>query len=189
MKPNPFGIIFGWAFMLLASHAFGQGTLPDGYPEQFVDHGPDGFLMLFWIMAFVFMVVCCVAVGVGLAVGLVILAGFAAMFGAGGMIASLVGGLTSRKPRVGWRIFSMWMHAGLLTLAGIGIGGFVVPFFWPGQPTLPTAAMGAAVGLVAGVIWGWLLALGVERCGGIIKEAILPGLKLKAESDKLAIED
>ena len=209
MKPGRFWIIFGWAFLLLALHAFGQGGPPDGYTDEFVDHGPDAFNMMFLLMFLVFIAVCCVLIGIGLAIGLALLAGLAVMLGAGGMMfgvggvaASLAGGIASRRPKVGWRIFSMWMHAGLMTLAGAGIGGvvgLVLPHVWldgssPMQSALAglisglplqTTVLGGLAGLIAGLLWGWLLALGVERCGGSLKAAILPRLGLKAGSDKL----
>ena len=72
-----------------------------------------------------------VLIGLGLALGLAIIVGLAAMFGAGGAVTSLVGFATTRKPQVGWRIFSMWMHAGFMLMAGAGIGGFIVPMIWP----------------------------------------------------------
>lgn len=174
--------------LLVASVAFGQGALPDHYPDDFVDHGPDGLNMIFWMVMLVFIALCCVLVGVGIALGVAILVGLAVvlgaggmLFGAGGMLASVAGGIASRKPRVGWRIFSMWMHAGFMMLAGTGIGGFVIPFLWSDHYVLSTAVLGALTGLGVGLLWGWLLALGVERCGGFLKKSILPHLGAKPE--------
>lgn len=163
--------------------AFGQDVLPDDYIED----APWGLMgnLVAWIIMLIIVVIFCLLIGLGIALGLAILAGLAIMFGAGGMVASVAGGFASRKPQVGWRIFSMWMHAGFMMLAGAGIGGFLLPLIQPERAVWPSAALGALVGLGTGLLWGWLLALGVERCGGFLKAAILPRLKLKAESDKL----
>lgn len=139
------------------------------------------------MMFLVLTAICCVLIGIGMVLGVALLIGLTIMLGAGGVIfgtggvaASLAGGIASRKPRVGWRIFSMWMHAGFMTLAGAGIGGFMIPYLYAEHPTLLSASfiglitgvsfhaglLGAVAGLVTGLTWGWLLALGLERCGG-----------------------
>jgi hypothetical protein len=159
---------------LLASTAFGHDSLPvdDGYIED----APFGLMgsLFAWIIMIIFVFIFCVLIGLGLALGLAILAGLAAMFGAGGMVTSLLGFAATRKPKVGWRIFSMWMHAGFMLIAGAGIGGFVVPMIWPSAATWPSAGMGALAGLGTGIAWGWILALAVERTLGLLKETILP---------------
>ncbi|WP_146851008.1 hypothetical protein [Brevifollis gellanilyticus] len=186
MRSSRFWIIFGWAMMVLTMHAFGQTDTPDDYIED----APWGLMgnLVVWVMMLFFVVLFCLLIGLGIALGLAILAGLAAMFGAGGVVTSLFGLAATRKPQVGWRIFSMWMHGGFMMLAGAGIGGFIAPMIWPDSATLPSAILGALAGLGAGMLWGWLLALGVERSLGFLKEALLPRLKLKAESDKQAVE-
>lgn len=204
MKLSRYWIILGWVFMLLTFHAFGQGGTPDDYPDEFVDEGFDGiFNVIFVGLFFVFIAACCVLIGIGIVLSLAILVGLAVMlgaggvmFGAGGVVASLAGGIASRRPKVGWRIFSMWMHAGFMMLVGAGIGGFVFPYLYADHSTFVAASfiglitgtsldaviLGAALGFVTGLVWGWLLALGMEKCGGFLKEVILCRLKLKAES-------
>lgn len=177
--------------LLLITHvALSQGALPDDYPDGYVEDAPFGLAgsLVVWGIMLIIIVICCLLIGLGLALGLAILAGLAVMFGAGGMVASLAGGIASRKPRVGWRIFSMWMHAGFMMLAGTGIGGFLIPFLWSDHYVLSTAVLGALTGLGVGLLWGWLLALGVERCGDFLKDIIVPRLRLKAVGDKQDIE-
>lgn len=196
MRLYRFWIIWGWAIMLLTLYALGQGGAPDDYPDEFVDDGFGGvFNVIFLVMFFAFIAACCVLIGIGIVLGLAILAGLAAMlgaggvvFGAGGVVASLAGGIVSRKPKVGWRIFSMWMHAGFMMLVGACIGGFVFPYlyadhfsFWAASfiglitgVSLETSILGAGVGFVTGLIWGWLLALGTEKCGGFLKQTVQP---------------
>lgn len=166
---------------MLAFHALGQ----DSHPDDYIEDAPWGLMgnMAAWVVMIIVVAIFCLLIGLGLALGLAILAGLAAMFGAGGIVASLSAGIASRKPKVGWRIFSMWMHAGFMMLAGAGLAGFLMPMIQPERAALPSASLGAIIGLGAGMLWGWLLALGVERCGGFLKDTLLSRPHLKEESD------
>jgi hypothetical protein len=112
---------------VLASTAFGHESLPAD--EAYIEDAPFGLMgsLVLWGFMLGFVVLLCLLIGQGFALGLVIIVGLAAMFGAGGVVTSLVGFATTRKPQVGWRIFSMWMHAGFMLMAGVGIGGFIAP--------------------------------------------------------------
>lgn len=162
---------------LLTSTAFGHDSLPvdDGYIED----APFGLMgnLFAWIIMIILVVIFCLLIGLGLALGLVILVGLAAMFGAGGVITSLLGLAATRRPQVGWRIFSIWMHAGFMLMAGAGIGGFVVPMIRPDASPWPVAGLGALAGAATGILWGWGLALAVERSLELLKETILPLLE------------
>ena len=159
---------------LLASTVFGHDSLPvsDGYIED----APFGLMgnLFAWLIMIILVFIFCLLIGLGLALGLAILAGLAAMFGAGGLVTSLFGFAATRRPKVGWRILSMRMHAGFMLIAGAGIGGFVVPMIWPSAATWPSAGIGALAGLVSGIAWEWILALAVERTLLLLKETILP---------------
>ncbi|MEQ1751246.1 MAG: hypothetical protein ABL974_17595 [Prosthecobacter sp.] len=163
---------------LLASAALGYDSLPvdDGYIED----APFGLMgnlfawLIMIILVFIFCLLFCLVIGLGLALGLAVLAGLAAMFGAGGLVTSLLGFAATRRPQVGWRIFSMWMHAGFMLIAGAGIGGFIAPMIWPSTAAWPSAGMGAFAGLGTGIAWGWIIAIAVERTLGLLKETILP---------------
>ncbi len=157
---------------LLVNMALGQEGLHDGYVED----APFGLMgsLVIWAFMLVFVVIFCLLIGLGIALGLVILAGLAAMFGAGGVVTSLFGFATTRKPQVGWRIFSMWMHGGFMLMAGAGIGGFIVPMIWPEIAPWSAAGMGAIAGFGTGIAWGWFLAITVERSISFLKETILP---------------
>lgn len=162
---------------LLASTVFGHDSLPvdDGYIED----APFGLMghLFAWIIMILLVVIFCLLIGLGLALGLVILVGLAAMFGAGGLVTSLLGLAATRRPQVGWRIFSMWMHAGFMLMAGAGIGGFAVPMIWPDTAIWPSVGLGALAGAATGILWGWGLALAVERSLGLLKKTILPLLE------------
>lgn len=162
---------------LMASTAFGHDTLPtdDGYIED----APFGLMghAFAWLIMIIIVIIFCLLIGLGLALGLVILVGLAAIFGAGGVITSLLGLAATRKPQVGWRIFSIWMHAGFMLLAGAGIGGFVVPMIWPNAVPWSAAGLGSLAGAATGILWGWGLALAVELSLGYLKETILPLLE------------
>lgn len=157
---------------LLVNMAFGQEGPHDGYIED----APFGLMgsLVVWAFMLVFVVILCLLIGLGLALGLAITAGLAAMFGAGGVVTSLVGFATTRRPQVGWRIFSMWMHAGFMLVVGAGIGGFIVPMVWPDADPWPAAGMGALAGFGTGTAWGWVLAIAVERSLSVLKEMIRP---------------
>jgi hypothetical protein len=163
---------------LLVNMALGQESLPDDYIED----APFGLMgsLVIWAFMLGLLVICCLLIGLGLALGLAIIVGLAAMFGAGGAVTSLVGFATTRKPQVGWRIFSMWMHAGFMLMAGAGIGGFIVPMIWPEIALWSAAGMGALAGLGTGIAWGWLLAIAVERSMSFRKETIQPLLARKS---------
>jgi len=165
---------------ILASAALGHESMlvDDSYIED-APFGPMGSLVI-WAFMLVFVVILCLLIGLGLALGLVILAGLAAMFGAGGVVTSLVGFATTRKPQVGWRIFSMWMHAGFMLMAGAGIGGFIVPMIRPEIAPWSAAGTGALAGLGTGITWGWVLAIAVERSMSFLKETIQPLLARKS---------
>lgn len=165
---------------LLVSTVFGQEPLPmdDGYVED----APFGLMgsLVIWAFMLVVVVLLGLLIGLGLALGLAIIAGLAAMFGAGGVVTSLVGMAATRRPQVGWRIFSMWMHAGFMLMAGAGIGGFIVPMIRPDAAPWPAAGMGALAGLGTGIAWGWVLAIAVERSMSFLKETIQPLLTRKS---------
>ena len=169
---------------LLVSTASGHDSLPvdDGYIED----APFGLMgsLVVWAFMLVLVVICCLLIGLGLALGLVILVGLAAMFGAGGVITSLLGLAATRRPQVGWRIFSIWMHAGFMLMTGAGIGGFVVPMIWPDAATWPSVGLGALAGAATGSLWGWGLALAVECSMSYLKETIQPLLNPKPAGDK-----
>lgn len=157
---------------LLMRVALGQEGLPDHHMED-APFGLMGSLVL-WGFMLGFVVLLCLLIGLGFALGLVIIVGLAAMFGAGGVVTSLVGFATTRKPQVGWRIFSMWMHAGFMLMAGAGIGGFIAPMIWPDTAPWPAAGMGALAGLGTGIAWGWVLAIAVERSMSFLKQTVQP---------------
>lgn len=159
------------AFFLL-TFALVLKILPDGYVED----APFGLMGSFvvWAIMLLLVVLFCLLIGLGLALGVVIIAGLSAMFGAGGVVTSLFGFAATRRPQVGWRIFSIWMHAGFMLLAGAGIGGFIAPMIWPDAAPWPAAGMGALAGLSTGIAWGWVLAVAVERSMIFLKEAIQP---------------
>ncbi|MEZ5387750.1 MAG: hypothetical protein R3F13_19760 [Prosthecobacter sp.] len=159
------------AFFLL-TFALGQESLPDGYVED----APFGLMgsLVVWAIMLLLVVLLCLLIGLSLALGLAIIAGLAAMFGAGGVVTSLFGLAATRRPQVGWRIFSIWMHAGFMLMAGAGIGGFIAPMIWPDAAPWPAAGMGALAGLGTGIAWGWVLALAVERSMIFLKESIHP---------------
>ena len=169
---------------LLASTVFGHDSLPvsDGYIED----APFGLMgnLSAWLIMIILVFIFCLLIGLGLALGLAILAGLAAMFGAGGLVTSLLGFAATRRPKVGWRIFSMWMHAGFMLIAGAGIGGFVVPMIWPDAATWPSVGLGALAGAATGILWGWVLALAVERGLAFAKKSLLPLLSPKPAGDK-----
>jgi len=169
---------------VLVSTTFGHESLPmdDGYVED----APFGLMgsLVIWAFMLVVVVLLCLLIGLGLALGLAIIVGLAAMFGAGGVVTSLVGLAATRRPQIGWRIFSMWMHAGFMLMAGAGIGGFIVPMIWPDAAPWPAAGMGALAGLGTGIAWGWVLAIAVERSMSFLKETIQPLLSPKAAGDK-----
>lgn len=168
----------------MASTALGHDSLPvdDGYIED----APFGLMgsLVIWAFMLVVVVLLCLLIGLGLALGLAIIVGLAAMFGAGGVVTSLVGMAATRRPQVGWRIFSMWMHAGFMLMAGAGIGGFIVPMIWPDAAPWPAAGMGALAGLCTGIAWGWVLAIAVERSMRFLKETIQPLLTTKKPDDR-----
>lgn len=163
--------------LLLALTAFGHDSLP--LDDSYIEDAPFGLMgnLFAWIIMIILVVIFCLLIGLGLALGLVILLGLAAMFGAGGVVTSLLGLAATRRPQVGWRIFIMWMHAGFMLMAGAGIGGFVVPMIWPDTATWPSIGFGALAGAATGILWGWGLALAVERSLGYLKETILPLLE------------
>lgn len=173
---------------LLASAAFGHDSLPvdDGYIED----APFGLMgsLVIWVFMLILVVIFCLLIGLGLALGLVILVGLAAMFGAGGLVTSLLGWASTQRPQVGWRIFSIWMHAGFMLMAGAGIGGFVVPMIRPDAAPWPAAGLGALAGAATGILWGWGLALAVERSLALLKETILPLLSPKPAGDNPRIK-
>ena len=165
---------------ILASAALGHESIPvdDGYVED----APFGLMgsLVIWAFMLVVVVLLCLLIGLGLALGLAIIAGIAAMFGAGGVVTSLAGMAATRRPQVGWRIFSMWMHAGFMLMAGAGVGGFIVPMIWPDAAPWSAAGMGALAGLGTGIAWGWVLAIAVERLMSFLKETIQPLLTRKS---------
>lgn len=167
---------------LLVNVALGQEGLPDDYVED----APFGLIgsLVIWAFILVFVVIFCLLIGLGLALGLAIIVGLAAMFGAGGVVTSLVGMAATRRPQVGWRIFSMWMHAGFMLMAGAGIGGFIVPMIRPDAAPWPAAGMGALAGLCTGIAWGWILAIAVERSIRFLKETIQPLLTTQKPDDR-----
>jgi len=167
---------------LFVKMALGQEGLQDGYVED-APFGPMGSLVT-WAFMLVFVVIFCLLIGLGLALGLAIIAGLAAMVGAGGVVTSLVGYATTRKPQIGWRIFSMWMHAGFMLMVGAGIGGFIVPMIWPDAAPWSAAGMGALAGFCTGIAWGWVLAIAVERSVSILKEMIRPLLASNNRDDR-----
>lgn len=179
MTPHISLLILG----LLVSTVFGQEPLPmdDGYVED----APFGLMgsLVVWAFMLLIVVIFCLLIGLGLALGLAIIAGLAAMFGAGGVVTSLAGLAATRRPQVGWRIFSMWMHAGFMLMAGTGIGGFIVPMIWPDAAPWPAAGMGALAGLGTGIAWGWVLAIAVERSMRFLKETIEPLLTTQKPDD------
>jgi hypothetical protein len=174
---------------VLVSTVLGHESMPadDGYIED----APFGLMgsLVIWAFMLAVVVLFCLLIGLGLALGLAIIVGLAAMFGAGGVVTSLVGFATTRKPQVSWRIFSMWMHAGFMLMAGAGIGGFIVPMIWPETGPWSAAGMGALAGLCTGIAWGWVLAIAVERSMSFLKETIQPLLSPKAASDPSALKD
>jgi hypothetical protein len=170
------------ALLLFASAAISQEIIPIVQPDDYIEDAPFGLMgsLVIWAFMLVFVVIFCLLIGLGLALGLAIIAGLAAMFGAGGVVTSLVGFATTRKPQVGWRIFSMWMHAGFMLMAGAGIGGFIVPMIWPATDPWYVAGIGALAGLGTGIAWGWVLAIAVERSMSFLKESIEPLLTRKS---------
>jgi hypothetical protein len=161
---------------LTATVILGQDALPDSGSENYIEDAPWGLMgnLLAWIIMLLFVIVLCLLTGLGIALGLAILAGLAVTFGAGGVATSLLGLAVTHRPQVGWRIFSMWMHAGFMSVAGATIGGFVVPMIWRDVATWPSAGLGALAGAASGMLWGWVLALAVERSLRYFKETILP---------------
>jgi hypothetical protein len=170
------------ALLLFARDAVSQESIPLDYSSGYIEDAPFGLMgsLVIWAFMLGLVVLFCLLIGLGLALGLAIIVGLAAMFGAGGVVTSLVGFATTRKPQVGWRIFSMWMHAGFMLMAGAGIGGFIVPMIWPDAAPWSAAGMGALAGLGTGIAWGWILAIAVERSMSFLKETIHPLLSPKS---------
>jgi hypothetical protein len=159
--------------LLLAGVTLGQEFAPDGVDSHDEDP-PFGVVgsLLVWVVMILMVFIFCLLIGLGLALGVVILAGLAVMFGAGGVVTSLFGLAATRRPQVGWRIFSVWMHASFMLLAGAAFGGFIAPLLWPEMSSWPAARLGALAGLVTGIAWGWVLALTVERSIGFLQQTI-----------------
>ena len=161
---------------LMATVTLGQDALPGSGSDRYIEDAPWGLMgnLLAWIIMLLFVIFLCLLTGLGIALGLAILASLALMFGAGGVATSLLGLAVTHRPRVGWRIFSMWMHAGFMSAAGAAIGGFVVPVIWRDAAAWPSAGLGALAGAASGALWGWVLALAMERSLLYFKETILP---------------
>lgn len=157
--------------LLLVRLALGQEELYDDY----YDDAPFGVIggIVIWAVMFAVFVLWCVLIGLSIAFGLALIAGLLFLFGAGGVVTSLIGFATTRKPRVGWRILSVWIHAGCLLAAGAAFGGLVVPMFWTELDSWTCAGLGALAGLVTGIAVGWLFAVAVERFLGMLKEFTL----------------
>lgn len=164
--------------LLLLPLALGQDELYD----HSTDGPPFGLIgaIAVWALLFAAFVLWCVLIGLSIAFGLALIAGLLFLFGAGGVVTSLIGFATTRKPRVGWRILSVWLHAGCLLAAGAGFGGFVVPMFWTAVDSWIGAALGALAGLVTGIGVGWLFAVAVERFLNLLKEFVLRRFKRSA---------
>jgi hypothetical protein len=153
--------------LLLVRLALGQEQPYDDY----YDDAPFGLIggIVIWAVMFAVFVLWCVLIGLSIAFGLALIAGLLFLFGAGGVVTSLIGFATTRKPRVGWRILSVWLHAGCLLAAGAAFGGLAVPMFWNGLDAWTCAGLGALAGLATGITVGWLFAVAVERFLGMLK--------------------
>ena len=165
MAPVPGGI----AAVAAAESRMASGATPDAFAdEEFVD---DDFSPGLFVLVMLALLVFVILVGVGIAIGLAIVALVAALVGLGIVSSSVVVGIVRRRPGDAFRALFLQLGAAVGIVAGVGVLWLMVSLLdlalGLGWVILVGGLVGLASGLAIGLMfnfaWTRLLAWGVER--------------------------
>ncbi len=125
--------------------------------------GPLAFLGVLLLMCAVFLIL----VGIGIVLGMFLVAGLMGLIAVGVVTSSTLVGLATKRPKAGVR--ALLLQTGALTGGALGTGVAILLYYFGDLLTTewspPPVVFAAATGALAGVLAGLLLAIGFHLLG------------------------